>query len=128
MIKNPNWQEATSWLFTKRGRVESGTTENKSKPEVGPGTRACKPNAPTTTPCCLLLPLFAYSAKLLLVQAINLVIDLTQESEEMRSNSLDCKLKAKEVELKRHEQEIADQDEVWSFCYNTCTYLMVQLL
>lgn len=35
-----------------------------------------------------------------------------QESEEMRSNSLDCKLKAKEVELKRHEQEIADQDEV----------------
>lgn len=35
-----------------------------------------------------------------------------QESEEMRSNSLDSKLKAKEVELKRHEQEIADQDEV----------------
>lgn len=31
----------------------------------------------------------------------------------MRSNSLDSKLKAKEVELKRHEQEIADQDEVW---------------
>ena len=30
----------------------------------------------------------------------------------MRSNSLDSKLKAKEVELKRHEQEIADQDEV----------------
>ena len=29
MIKNPNWQEATSWLFTKRDRVESG---NKSKP------------------------------------------------------------------------------------------------
>lgn len=35
-----------------------------------------------------------------------------QESEEMKSNSLDSKLKAKEVELKRHEQEIADQDEV----------------
>ena len=35
-----------------------------------------------------------------------------KESEEMRSNSLDSKLKAKEVELKRHEQEIADQDEV----------------
>lgn len=35
-----------------------------------------------------------------------------QESEEMRSNSLDNKLRAKEVELKRHEQEIADQDEV----------------
>ena len=30
----------------------------------------------------------------------------------MRSNSLDSKLRAKEVELKRHEQEIADQDEV----------------
>lgn len=35
-----------------------------------------------------------------------------QESEEMKSNSLDNKLRAKEVELKRHEQEIADQDEV----------------
>lgn len=33
----------------------------------------------------------------------------------MRSNSLDNKLRAKEVELKRHEQEIADQDEVWYF-------------
>ena len=31
----------------------------------------------------------------------------------MRSNSLDSKLRAKEVELKRHEQEIADQDEVY---------------
>ena len=30
IIKNPNWQEATSWLFTKRGGVESGTTGNKS--------------------------------------------------------------------------------------------------
>ena len=39
-----------------------------------------------------------------------------KESEEMRSNSLDSKLKAKEVELKRHEQEIADQDEVWYMC------------
>ena len=39
-----------------------------------------------------------------------------KESEEMRSNSLDSKLKAKEVELKRHEQEIADQDEVWYLC------------
>lgn len=34
-----------------------------------------------------------------------------QESEEMRSNSLDQKLKEKESELKRNEQEIADQDE-----------------
>ena len=34
MIKNPNWQEATSWLFTKRGRVESGTTGNKCKQET----------------------------------------------------------------------------------------------
>ena len=40
------------------------------------------------------------------------VIFYLKESEEMRSNSLDSKLKAKEVELKRHEQEIADQDEV----------------
>ena len=41
----------------------------------------------------------------------------------MRSNSLDSKLKAKEVELKRHEQEIADQDEVWKLLVNSssCT-------
>ena len=56
----------------------------------------------------------------------------------MRSNSLDSKLKAKEVELKRHEQEIADQDEVWKkkknfiigyaplFCTNNMQYLNVQ--
>ena len=37
MVKNPNWQEATSWLFTKRGRVESGKTENKSKLEIRTG-------------------------------------------------------------------------------------------
>ena len=37
----------------------------------------------------------------------------------MRSNSLDSKLKAKEVELKRHEQEIADQDEVHVWYINT---------
>ena len=41
-------------LFTKRGRVESGTTGNKSKPEVGtvlePGATACKPDALTTGP------------------------------------------------------------------------------
>ena len=35
----------------------------------------------------------------------------------MRSNSLDSKLRAKEVELKRHEQEIADQDEVCGTVY-----------
>ena len=34
MIKNPSWREATSWLVTKRGRVKSGTTGNKSKPEI----------------------------------------------------------------------------------------------
>ena len=34
MIENPKWQEATSWLFSKRGRVESETTENKFWPEV----------------------------------------------------------------------------------------------
>lgn len=34
MIKNPNWQEATMLLFTKHGGVESGTTGNKSLPEV----------------------------------------------------------------------------------------------
>ena len=52
MITNPNWQEATSWPFTKRGRVESGTTGNKFKPEVRtgfePGATAYKPNAPLT--------------------------------------------------------------------------------
>ena len=52
MIKNPNWQEANSWLFTKRGRVESGTTGNKSWPEVRTGfeprATACKPNTLTT--------------------------------------------------------------------------------
>ena len=37
MIKTPKWQEATRWLFTKRGRVESGTTGNKSKPEARTG-------------------------------------------------------------------------------------------
>ena len=43
----------------------------------------------------------------------------------MRSNSLDNKLRAKEVELKRHEQEIADQDEVWYFMILSffCDYL-----
>ena len=35
-----------------------------------------------------------------------------QESEEMRSNSLDVKLKETEKELKAHEQEIADQQEL----------------
>ena len=35
MIKNPNWQDVTSWLFTKRGRVESWTTGYK--PEVRTG-------------------------------------------------------------------------------------------
>ena len=39
MIKNPNWQEATSWLFTKRGKVESGSTGNKSKSEVRTDSR-----------------------------------------------------------------------------------------
>ena len=37
-MKKPNWQEATSWLFTKSGRVESGTTKSKSKPEVRVGS------------------------------------------------------------------------------------------
>ena len=51
----------------------------------------------------------------------------------MRSNSLDSKLKAKEVELKRHEQEIADQDEVFFFLlfsikmYQDDTLLIVKL-
>jgi hypothetical protein len=35
-----------------------------------------------------------------------------QESEEMRSNSLDVKLRETEKELKAHEQEIADQQEL----------------
>ena len=38
MFKKPNWQETTGALFTKkRGRVESGATANKSKPEVRTG-------------------------------------------------------------------------------------------
>ena len=47
----------------------------------------------------------------------------------MRSNSLDSKLKAKEVELKRHEQEIADQDEVWKLLVNSssCTCDIVKV-
>ena len=38
--------------FTKRGRVESWTTGNKSKLEVRiePGATVCKPNALTTGP------------------------------------------------------------------------------
>ncbi|XP_031568951.1 coiled-coil domain-containing protein 186-like [Actinia tenebrosa] len=36
-----------------------------------------------------------------------------QESEEMKSSSLDQKLKEKEDELKKNEQEIADQDEIY---------------
>ena len=32
MIKKPNKQEETSWSFTKRGRVEFGTTGNKINP------------------------------------------------------------------------------------------------
>ena len=62
MIKNPNWQEVTSWLFTMRGRVESRTTRNKSWPEVRkgfePGATACKLNTRTTGP--RLLPKKAY--------------------------------------------------------------------
>ena len=57
-IKLVYWREATSWLFTKRGGVEPGTTGNKSKPEVRtgfePGAAAYKPNALTTGPHCLL--------------------------------------------------------------------------
>ena len=34
MIKNPKWQKATSWLFRKRCRVESGRTRNISWPKV----------------------------------------------------------------------------------------------
>ena len=52
MIKNPNWQEATSWLFTKRGRVESRTTGNKSKPEVRMGFELRQLQS-TTRPRCL---------------------------------------------------------------------------
>ena len=57
MTKNPNWQEATSWPVTKRGKIESGTTGNKCKTEVRvgfePRATACKPNALTTEPCSL---------------------------------------------------------------------------
>ena len=40
------------------------------------------------------------------------MVNCTQDSEEMRSNSLDIKLKKTEKELKQHEQEIADQQEL----------------
>ena len=57
-MKKPNWQEATSWLFTKSGRVESGTTKSKSKPEVRVGSElgaaTFKHNALTTGPHLLL--------------------------------------------------------------------------
>ena len=33
MIKNPNWKEATSWLFTKRGRGESETLQPETNPD-----------------------------------------------------------------------------------------------
>ena len=57
-IKNPNWQEATSWLFYKRGRgFELRTTENKSSqwPErdSNPGPPDCETDAKTTWPRCL---------------------------------------------------------------------------
>ena len=46
------------FCLTKRGRAESGTTGNKFKPEVRTGFEqgavACKPNAQTTGPSCLL--------------------------------------------------------------------------
>lgn len=35
-----------------------------------------------------------------------------QESEEMKSNSLDVKLRKTEEELRQHEQEIADQQQL----------------
>ena len=40
------------------------------------------------------------------------LLGVLQESEEMRSNSLDVKLRKTEKELKAHEQEIADQLEL----------------
>ena len=30
VVKNPNWRRQTNWLFTRRGGVEFGTTEDKS--------------------------------------------------------------------------------------------------
>jgi len=58
MNKTLNWQQATRRLFTKRVRVEFGTTANKSLPEVKtgfePGATACKPNALTSGPCLLI--------------------------------------------------------------------------
>ena len=58
-IKNPNWQKATSWLFTlKRGReIELGTTKHKSSkwPErdSNPEPPDCKSDALSTRPRCL---------------------------------------------------------------------------
>ena len=56
MIKNPNWQEATIWLFTDR-RVELRTTEKKSskwrEQDSNPGPPDAESDAPTTRPRCL---------------------------------------------------------------------------
>ena len=57
-IKNPNWQEASSWLFTLVAEdLSSGHTEYKfSKwPEwdSNPGPPNCKSDLPTTWPRCL---------------------------------------------------------------------------
>ena len=43
MIKNPNWPEKTSLLFTKRGKAEG-------RKGLEPGATASKPNNQTTGP------------------------------------------------------------------------------
>ena len=59
-IKNPNWQEATSWLFTRCGRAfEHRMTKNKSsrspKWNLNSGPLDCESKALTTQPFCLLV-------------------------------------------------------------------------
>ena len=57
-IKNPNWQEASSWLFTLVAEdLNSGHTEYKSgkwpERDSNPGPPDCKSDVPITWPRCL---------------------------------------------------------------------------
>ena len=56
-IKNPNWQRATTWLFTSIAKnLNSG--EPRTNPASGshPGPPDCESDMLTTRPCCLLAP------------------------------------------------------------------------
>ena len=54
MLRIPTGGRLTSWLFTRRGRVEFGATEDKSTQWQGggfePGTSGLQVQRPTTRP------------------------------------------------------------------------------